>query len=124
MTTTTQEKKIVKGKHKLNDKEKIENSEELAAAMQERERLKEKQKEVSVEYSDKIKEQDAIVNTCLEKIKTGEEDRDYKCNVVRDEEKKIKKFVDEDSGIVIKEVPFVASDYQMEIAQPETEETK
>ena len=28
--TNTQEKKIVKGKHKLNDKEKIENSENLS----------------------------------------------------------------------------------------------
>lgn len=120
MIKTTEKKVIVKGKHQLTPEEKIQNSEELASAMQQVEKLKEKKKEAIAEIDAEIKVQDNQVASCLDKIRTGEEDRDYECRIDRDDEKKEKKFICVDSGKVVKVAPYTASDFQMEIAQNET----
>lgn len=111
------ETKIIKGKHKLTDDEKLKNADALAFAMEEKERLAKKKKDQSAEVDDEIKKQESEITSCLDKIRTGMEDRDFQCKVERDEEQKIKKYIHIDSGELITTAPFVAADYQLELAE-------
>lgn len=116
--------KIVKGKHKLSEGEMVDAGKELANALQQKEKISDEAKEKADEFKDKIKEQESAINKCLDKIRTGEEDRDYECNVERDEEKKEKRYIDVDSKRVIKTAPFTAADFQMELTgEAKTEES-
>lgn len=116
------EKKIIRGKHKLTSEEKILNAEELATAMQDKEFLQARKKEALDGISKQIILKDELINECLDKIRTGEEDRDFECRVDRDYEKKEKVYVDIDSEVEIKRIPFTASDFQTEISQDELDE--
>jgi hypothetical protein len=111
--------KIVKGKHSLTDQELIENSQSLASAMKEKEALESAKSEKAKEIAKMIADQDATIKVCLDKIRTGEEDRDYQCKEEKDFEKKVKNYVSIEDGRVIKSVPFQASDYQLETVQPD-----
>lgn len=115
MTATKQNTQIIKGKHTLTEEEKVLIGKELADALQNKEDLKQEASVEAQKYKDQISNEDKAIKECLDKIRTGEEDRDYRCRIERDHEQKQKHFVCIDSGRTIKTVPFQAPDYQHEL---------
>lgn len=114
-TQPTGETRIIKGKHRLTDQELIDAGKELSDGMATKDEIMAQAKTEATKFKDKIEEQDKIIDKAIDKIRTGEEDRDYQCRVERDDEQKQKRYIDVESGKVIKTVPYSASDYQTEL---------
>lgn len=113
--------KIVTGKYELSEKELSLAGSKLADALQSKQSLVDEQKLKNAEYKDRISQVDDSIKKLSDKLRTGEEDRDYECEVIKDEENKEKIFKDIKTKKIIKKVPFTAADYQMRLDEVEEE---
>lgn len=113
--------KIVTGKYELSEKELGVAGANLADALEKKQELVDEQKLKNAEFKDKISQVEDSIKKLSDKLRTGEEDRDYECEVIKDEEAKEKIFKDIKTKKIIKKTPFTAVDYQMRLDDVEEE---
>lgn len=83
--------------------------------IQEMNRLIEEKKVVNKKYKSQIDPLELIIDLNSLNIKNGYEFYDIKCNVVRDTKRKVKQYINVNTGEVEEEVPFVTEDFQTSI---------
>ena len=110
---------IIKGKHELTEAEQLEIGKRLSDCIGHKAQLEAQLKENSAGMRSQIKTEQEAINTFTDKLRTGEEERDFRCIVTKDFDKREKTFTDEKTGRVIKVQPFTAIDYQLDLIEEE-----
>jgi len=108
-----QEQAITQARYEFNKEELSHMSTEMANDIGEIHELKDQLGTISKDYKAKIEAKNTNVNALANKVSRKYEMREYHCYVERDHEKKIKRFIEIDSGEVIKEEEFSTEDHQM-----------
>jgi hypothetical protein len=104
---------------KLNDKELISYSKELARKQCEKVEKDERKKEIMAEYTAELKKFDADIGVLARKVTTGQEQRTVKCVWIFDWKEGGKKLIRTDTEEVVREETIQASERQQHFALEE-----
>lgn len=104
--------KIITGKHELSEKEIAAAGTELSDVLKKKDDIDKESKLKAAEYKNTISILADTEKKLRSKLDTGEEDRDYECEEIKDEENKLKIYKDIKTKRTIKSVPFTAADMQ------------
>lgn len=96
----------------FTDQEKLQYSKEMSEAVSEKARLEESLKSVQTQLKADIVSREGKINSFADKINTGKEHREVKCEIKYDFKKKQKRWIRSDTGKVAKEC--IIPDYELQ----------
>lgn len=102
-------------KHVFTEDEKKEIATDMAQKVTELKEHEDSKKAVMSDFNSKIDAAKAHINSSATKLNNGYEMKTVKCEVVRDYELKIIKYIRTDNGEVGKEKPMSSDDMQMKL---------
>lgn len=100
--------------YKFNDLEINDLAKELATLLIEIQAVERERKDVMDEFKHKLDAKEKKANDLVEKIDTGQEERDYECKVEKDYADNKLTYVNVDDGEVVKIEKMGEEDFQME----------
>lgn len=101
--------------YKFTDAEAMQNAKDLAEKLNEATRIENQFASIKAEFKAKTERVKAEIGVLTNKVGSGEEVREYRCTVELDIPNKQRKYIDLNTGEIIKTEPFHVEDYQTQL---------